>query len=90
MLDNLLGKKDVARILGTTPGVVANMASTGKFPKPCHLGKRAVWPESVVSDWLSANLTKPDDAVVTEGSLKNGGGIIARPLSASCSEVVAQ
>lgn len=89
MLEVLLTKKDVAKIIGVTPNSLAHMASIGKFPKPHHLGKRAVWPESVVSAWLSANLTAPCDAVVPEGVLPNGGGIIARPLSASCGEVVA-
>lgn len=89
MLEPLLTKKDVARIIGTTPNVVSHMASVGKFPRPSHLGKRAVWPESVVSAWLSVHLTAPDETVLPEDGHLNGGGIIARPLSASCGEVVA-
>lgn len=90
MLEALLSKKDVARILGITPNSLAHMASVAKFPKPHHLGRKAVWPESVVKAWLAANLVAPDDTIVPEDRFPSGGGLVVRPLSASVEEVVAQ
>ncbi|MGR3794618.1 helix-turn-helix transcriptional regulator [Vannielia sp. SX4] len=45
----------VQELTGLSRSSLYSLISTGDFPRPIRIGKRAVaWPESAVSAWLAA------------------------------------
>jgi predicted DNA-binding transcriptional regulator AlpA len=34
------------------------MVDAGAAPQPCRLGRRTVWPEQVIADWVKAGCPK--------------------------------
>lgn len=53
----ILRRPAVEEIVGLSRSTIYAMISEGNFPKPIHLGKRAVgWLESSIVDWLNDRL----------------------------------
>ena len=50
---------DVMDRVGLRSSFIYLLIQRGEFPKPVHLGKRAVgWPEAEVNNWLAERLTQ--------------------------------
>ncbi|RJX30868.1 MAG: AlpA family phage regulatory protein [Oxalobacter sp.] len=49
----MLLKNDVAARLGVTERYLEKLVKDGQFPPSFRLGKRAVWAEQAVDNWLS-------------------------------------
>ena len=60
-IEKLFSKKEVADLLGLTVAALNLKVFRREFPAPSYLGRRAVWPESIVKAWIEANLTPPAD-----------------------------
>lgn len=49
----MLLKNDVATRLGVTERYLEKLVKCGQFPPSLRLGKRAVWAEQAVDNWLA-------------------------------------
>jgi len=83
-IDKLFCKKELAALLGLTVSALDMKVFRGEFPKPSRLGRRAVWPESVVKAWIDANLTPP--AELSSEDERRAFFVPFRPLEASQGE----
>ena len=51
----MLRRPAVEKRTGLSRSTIYLMMSRGEFPKPVHLGARAVgWPEAAISEWLNS------------------------------------
>lgn len=55
MSEKYLRRPAVEAMTGLSRSTIYNLMSSGDFPRPVRLTKKAVaWPESVVVDWLKS------------------------------------
>jgi prophage regulatory protein len=53
MTDYILRRTAVERMVGLSRSTIYQMMSTGAFPKPIRIGKRAVgWKKSAIASWI--------------------------------------
>ena len=53
----MLRLKQVMEVTGLSRTTIYDLTKTGKFPKPIHLGAKAVaWVDSELQDWLQARI----------------------------------
>jgi len=58
---NILRRAEVEKICGCKKSSLYELMRLGKFPKPLHLGARAVgWLDSEIQDWIKDKAAKRD------------------------------
>lgn len=56
---HMLRLRDVIKKTGLSRSSIYKYVSTGRFPKPVHLGERTVaWVENEIEDWLMAKVNE--------------------------------
>jgi excisionase family DNA binding protein len=55
-----LSADEVAEALGISRAHVWKLASTGRLPKPVHLGRAVRWPRKDLEAWLAAGAPSRD------------------------------
>jgi len=54
MAERVLRRRELEARIGLSRSTLYSMMAEGEFPKPIHLGKRAVgWRESDIAEWLA-------------------------------------
>ncbi len=56
-MNNLLSQREVAEQLEVTPRTIQRWVQTGYFPTPAYIGRRAVYDQQTVSQWVSKQLS---------------------------------
>jgi len=60
----LLTAEELAQLLRTSPAQIYNILSRDdegiELPKSIRVGRRRLWPESEIKEWISAQLTKQE------------------------------
>jgi prophage regulatory protein len=58
MIEKYLRRQAVEEITGLSRSSIYAKVSSGEFPRPVRIGRRAVaWPESAIADWLAKRPT---------------------------------
>lgn len=50
-----LTKADLAQLFHIAPRTVEHWVQHGKLPKPTKVGRRALWDEAVIRQWVASN-----------------------------------
>jgi len=57
-MDRIMRMKELTTLIGLSRPTLYEMMRDGIFPRPIHLGRRAVgWRESVINEWLETRKT---------------------------------
>ena len=51
--------------------------AAGKFPKPCKVGRRSLWVESEVQEWVEHQIAERDDRATTAGAIATNRAIVS-------------
>lgn len=69
MHTRLLGINELAEVLGiTAPAIHSHLARRNfeAVPPPIKLGRRLVWPESVLKEWLDEKIAQAQERIAAE------------------------
>jgi len=76
----VLGKNELAELLGRSPRAIEAMIRRRQIPAPCRIGGRLVWHRDQVDSWISNIFgitkedTRDDIADVSLSSRRRGRG----------------
>lgn len=70
----LLTVKDVAKRIRASVRKVWRLIAMGAIPKPVHVGRSALWEETVINEWIKAGCPKNNRSKRDSNGSSDGRG----------------
>jgi predicted DNA-binding transcriptional regulator AlpA len=65
-MNKLIPLSRVRDITGQGKTSIYDRAATGAFPRGCKVGRRTLWVESEVQDWVASQIAARDDKAAAD------------------------